>query len=108
MTTSACHHRRTASAPVLDRAVDALEARRIADVELLVAAAEWAEANPAGPGVEGGVEALDLHREGRNRTVCRKDQCRHAEENGQKFHPRLLPCATSAAQCSRRDGQRLG
>ncbi len=57
MTTSACHHRRTASAPVLDRAVDALEARRIADVELLVAVAEWAEANRAGPGVEGGVEA---------------------------------------------------
>jgi hypothetical protein len=37
---------------VLDRAVDALEARRAADVALLVAAVEWAEANPAGPGVE--------------------------------------------------------
>lgn len=56
MSTSA-HHRRTTSAAVLDRAVDALEAKRIADVGLLVAAAEWAEANPAGPDVDGGAEA---------------------------------------------------
>ena len=45
-----------ASAPVLDRAVDALAAKRKADVELLMAAVEWAEANPAGPGVGSGVD----------------------------------------------------
>ena len=38
--------------PVLDRAVSALAAKRAAEVALLVAATEWAEAHPAGLGGE--------------------------------------------------------
>ena len=52
MTTTAHRPGRAVSAQALDRAAVALEARRAADVALVVAAVEWAEANPAGPGVE--------------------------------------------------------
>ena len=57
MTTTVLGARGARSAPVLERAVDALAVKRAADVELLVAAVEWAEANPAGPGAGGRVEA---------------------------------------------------
>jgi hypothetical protein len=51
MTTTEVRRSRPAqAAPALDRAVEALVAKRQADADLLVAAVEWAEANPAGPG----------------------------------------------------------
>ncbi len=53
MTATAPDLRRTTGAPALGRAVEALTAKRKADAELLAAAAEWAEANPAGPGAVG-------------------------------------------------------
>lgn len=57
MTTTAHRPSRAGSARALDRAVDAMATKKSAEVELLVAAVEWAEASPAGPGVDGGVDA---------------------------------------------------
>ncbi len=65
MTTTALRPGATSSAAALDRAADALDARRAADVALVVAAVEWAEANPAGPGLEAsGWGDADLFGEG--------------------------------------------
>ena len=65
MTTTAQRSPRATPAPALDRAASALAARRAADIALLVAAVEWAEANPAGPGVEpSGWGDADLFGEG--------------------------------------------
>ena len=50
LTTRHTRRRSAPAAPVLERAVGALATKRKADADLLVAAAEWAEANPAGPG----------------------------------------------------------
>ena len=41
---------RPSGSPVLDRAIDAVEARKVADVALLLAAVEWAEAHPVPAG----------------------------------------------------------
>jgi hypothetical protein len=65
MTTAAPDTRPAATAAVLDRAVEALMARRTADVALIVAAVEWAEHHPA-PSVDeaAGWGEQDLHDEG--------------------------------------------